>query len=90
MSCPGTSLTDHKKLRNARFKNNAQQQAEVATVNNGGQVVVAEGCVILGWGGVANYNLQKKHLQQLVQINMRAEKATIANELMMLEMSRSW
>ena len=59
-------------------------------VNNGGQVVAAEGWVILGRGGVANYNLQKKYLQQLVQINMRAEKATIANELMMLEMSRSW
>ena len=44
----GASLTDLKKLRNARFKNNAQQQAEVATVNNGGRVVAAEGWVVLG------------------------------------------
>ena len=41
-ACPGTSLTDHKKLRNARFKNNVQQEVEVATVNNGGQVVAAK------------------------------------------------
>ena len=38
----GASLTDHKKLRNARFKNNVQQEVEVATVNNGGQVVAAK------------------------------------------------
>ena len=48
----GASLTDLKKLRNAtgRYKNNVQQQREVATVNNGGRVVAAEGWVVLGRG----------------------------------------
>ena len=48
----GASLTDLKKLRNAtgRYKNNVQQQREVATVNNGGRVVAAVGWVVLGRG----------------------------------------
>ena len=85
------SLTDLKKLRNAtgRYKNTAQQQREVATVNNGGgRVAAAEGWVVLGQDSVANKNnLQEQHL--LMQFNKkRAEMAAIVNELMEIEMSQ--